>query len=494
MRAVFDSAIKIADDIRSGVYSSREIVQAYISRIEGVGAELNAVVARRFEQALAEADDLDRARAAGRSIGPLHGVPMTVKESFDVAGLPSTFGHPERATHRARSDSVAVSRLVAAGAVILGKTNVPKDLADWQTFNGVYGKTVNPWDPGRSPGGSSGGAAAALAAGLSALELGSDIAGSIRVPAVYCGVWGHKPTFGVVSMRGHGINEQAAPSDILVGGPLARTAADLELAFDLISGADEPGGSAWHLTLPCETRTRAREFRFAIVTDDCEFPVDHSIRGGLERLAACLKAEGAVVDLEPELPVKSRQGYELFLSLLRAATSARFDERQFVDVVAKARTFEATDRSYDALMHRGLAICHRDWLKANDHREELRHAWRAFFQRYDALICPTTTTPAFPHMIGVPKIEQFFDVDGTKRPASDNYYWIGIPSLCYLPATAVPLGETTAGLPVGAQIIGPEFADKRCLRLARLLEASFRSFRAPPTFAKFPDRLKAAHR
>ena len=187
MPAVFDSATKIASDLAKGLYSAREIAQAYISRIERLDNDINAVVVRRFEQALKEADAADIARAAGRVAGPLHGVPITIKECFDLAGMPSTYGHPERATHRANADAVTVARLKAAGAIVLGKTNVPKNLADWESYNAVYGQTKNPWDLGRTPGGSSGGSGAAMAAGLSALELGSDIAGSIRVPATFCG-------------------------------------------------------------------------------------------------------------------------------------------------------------------------------------------------------------------------------------------------------------------------------------------------------------------
>ncbi len=486
--AVFGTAIEIGTDLAEGRYSSREIVEAYLARMDGVGRSLNAVVARRDEAALAQADAADEARRAGRNLGPLAGVPVTIKESFDVAGLPTTFGHPDRAGHRAGTDSVAVSRLVAAGAIVMGKTNVPKDLADWQSFNAIYGATRNPWDEGRTPGGSSGGAAAAMAAGLSALEFGSDIAGSIRVPAVYCGVWGHKPTFGIVPIRGHGMSEDAAPSDILVGGPLARSAFDLELALDLTAGADDGdvGAGAWGLSLPGEARDRLAEFRIGIIDSDRHFPVDGSIRLALGELGDALVREGAVVDPSPVLPVGSLEHYELFLMLLRGATSARFSEDEIGELAKKARGFAADDASYDAIMHRALSQSHRSWLAADDKRHALRRRWAAFFRRYDALICPVMTTTAFPSMIGVPKIEQFLMVDGARRPASDCYYWIGLPSLSYLPATAIPIGLSREGLPIGAQIIGPEFGDKRCIRLAQLIERAFRSFVPPPKFAASP--------
>ncbi len=485
MRDLFKPAIEIAADLKAGRYSSREIVEAYLGRMDGVGRSLNAVIARRDEAALAEADAADRARRANRMLGPLAGVPVTIKESFDVAGLPTTFGHTDRAGHRAKIDSVAVSRLVAAGAIVIGKTNIPKDLADWQSFNAVYGATLNPWDEGRTPGGSSGGAAAALAAGLTALEFGSDIAGSIRVPAVYCGVWGHKPSYGIVPMRGHGMAEDAAASDILVGGPLARSAFDLELALDLTMGADdgEVGAGGWSLSLPGEARDRLSAFRIGIVDSDPHFPVDGSIRHALAELGDTLVREGAVVDRAAALPAGSVEHYELFLMLLRGATSARFSEPEIGKLAVKARSFAADDASYDAIMHRALAQSHRRWLAANDERQALRRRWGEFFGRYDALICPVMTTTAFPNMIGLPKIEQFLTVDGARRPASDCYYWIGLPSLSYLPATAIPIGQSGDGLPIGAQIIGPEFGDKRCIRLAQLIERAFRSFVPPPKFA-----------
>lgn len=480
---VFAAASEIAAAIRDGRLSSREIVEACIDRIEGAGRRLNAVVVERFDAARAEADAVDAARAAGHPCGPLAGVPITIKESFDHEGLPTTFGHPDRRDHRARTDATPVARLKSAGAIVLGKTNVPKDLADWQSFNAVYGATNNPWDEGRSPGGSSGGAATALAAGLTALELGSDIAGSIRVPAAWCGVWGHKPTFGIVPTRGHSMVEPTAPSDILVAGPLARTAFDLELALELTAGADETDASAWQLNLPREPRRRPADFRIAVVTGDAKFPVDASIRDALGTLAAALRSDGAAVDLDPRLPLTSTEHYELFVTLLRGATSGRLKPAEVETLRLKAGTFPGDSIDYDALMHRGLSQSHRDWLAANDRRTALVVAWRTFFERYDALICPITTTSAFQHMQGVPKIEQFVDVDGGRRPVSDNYYWIGLPSLSYLPATAIPVGASPAGLPIGAQIIGPAFADYRCIRIAQAVETSFRAFEVPPAFA-----------
>jgi amidase len=484
MTAVFDSATRIAADLAKGVYSSREIAQAFISRIERHDGEINAVVVRRFDDALQEADAADTARAAGRMAGPLHGVPITIKECFDLTGLPSTYGHPERATHRASADALAVSRLKAAGAIVLGKTNVPKNLADWESYNAVYGQTRNPWDLGRTPGGSSGGSAAALAAGFTALELGSDIAGSIRVPATFSGVYGHKPTFGVVPIRGgNSPDDDAAPKDIQVAGPLARSAADLELAFDIIAGPDEADGAGWRYTLLQESRDRLQGWRIGIVTDDAVFRVDNTIRSALVRLGEALASAGATVEREPALPLPSEDHHALFLTLLRSVTASRYPVAEIEALRAKAQTFSASDKSYEALMHRGLTLSHAAWIAADDRRLALRRRWCEFFERYDVLICPVTTTPAYPHMMGIARADQFFDIDGEKQSGANNYYWIGIPALSYLPATAIPIGSTADGIPVGAQIVGPEFGDKRCLRLAQIIEATFRGFLPPARYA-----------
>ncbi|MDB5641218.1 MAG: amidase family protein [Hyphomicrobiales bacterium] len=465
--------------LERGLTSARDCLEMYLDRIAGVGHALNAVIVLDSAQARARADAADAARRAGRSRGPLHGLPMTVKESFDVAGLPSTFGYADRASHKAQADALAVQRLIAAGANIFGKTNVPKDLADWQSFNVVYGETRNPWNQECSPGGSSGGAAAALAAGLTGLEIGSDIGGSIRIPAHFCGVHGHKPTYGIVPMRGHAMNVDAAPADISVAGPLARSAQDLALALEIMAGPDAESDGAWSLALPRETRTHLKEFRFAVLADDAEFPVDGSISGAIRKLADDLRRAGAQVD-EVASPVGSREGYELYLALLRGATSARLSDEAFAQLAAKGG--DPAARDYETLMRRGLTQSHRDWLGANNRRHDVRRRWRAFFGDYDALISPVATTVAFPRMPGVPKPEQRFMIDGAPRPAADTYYWLSIASLPSLPATTFPLGVNASGLPVGAQIMGPDHSDFRCIQIAHLIEGVTGGFRAPPGF------------
>src|SRR5271163_2607520 len=260
MDPTFLPAWRLAELTTSGEIGCVELLDHYIARVDRLNPRINAVVVRGLERARARARSLDHSSS---NKGPLFGVPMTVKESFDVAGLPTTWGYADRTTHRAEADALAVQRLEQAGAVVFGKTNVPVALADWQSFNPVYGTTNNPWKEAHTPGGSSGGGAAACAAGFGGLELGSDIGGSIRVPAHYCGLFGHKPTWALWPPRGHSLMNAAAITDISVIGPLARSARDLALALDAIVGPD-PLDSDLVITLPAPRTSRSSELRIAV--------------------------------------------------------------------------------------------------------------------------------------------------------------------------------------------------------------------------------------
>ena len=445
---------------------------------------LNAVVLLRGAEALARADAADAALRAGAATGPLHGVPVTIKECFDWTGTPSTFGRPSRLGHRAASDAAVVERLVAAGAIVLGKTNVPLDLADWQTFNDAYGATVNPWDATRSPGGSSGGSASALAAGFSALEVGSDNSGSIRIPAHFCGVYGHKPTWGVVPVRGHALEAGLPADDVNVVGPLARTTEDLALAMQLFAGVDGTAARGWTLELPAADLPSPGECTIAMVTSDADFPVDADTARTTHEVAARLQDLGATVVIDPPLPMPSRDYYELFLALARGSTAFRRDRASIAALAPAAAALDTDDRGNEALMLRGLTQSHREWLERNAERQRLRDAWEVFFTRHHALIAPVSPTPAFPHIRDLPKPMHTLDVDGIQRPMADTYFWIGLASAANLPSTTIPAGWSTCGkaLPIGLQVIGPEYADLRCIALARLLERTHRGFTPPPGF------------
>lgn len=482
MKPWYMGATELAAAIREKRFSSVELVDGYLARINQYNPALNAIIVLDADAARASAKAADSALAAGEELGPLHGVPMTIKESFDLAGHPSTFGRPERRNHKATRDALSVERLKAAGAIVMGKTNVPIDLADWQSFNEIYGDTVNPWDTSRTPGGSSGGAAAALAAGLCGLEIGSDIGGSIRVPAHCCGVYGHKPTYGIVPLRGHALGPHDADPDIMVAGPLARQAKDLRLTLDLLAGADPEAPGAWRLDLPEESRKTLRDFRLAVVTDNDVHPVDADTSRAMRDAADHLEDEGATVIRDPVLPLPSAELWKLYLTVLRGATSGRMSNAEVTAAAGQAAATNPTDHSYGPTMLRSVSQRHVAWLHANDRREKLRALWREFFGNFDAMIAPMMATPAFPHIRNIAKQDQRLDVDGASRTIADTYFWIGLASTVHLPATLAPAGTSADGLPIGMQIIGPEAQDRRCIRLAELMEDGFRGFTPPPGY------------
>ena len=292
----FRSAKQLAADIKKKKIGCLELLDLYLARIEKYDGALNAVVVRDFERARTRARAADRALARRQAWGPLHGVPMSIKESYDVAGLPTTWGVPAYAKNVATKNAVAVDRLLDAGVVLFGKTNVPLFLADWQSYNTIYGTTNNPWDVARAPGGSSGGSATALAAGLTGLEAGSDIGSSIRNPAHFCGVYGHKPTWGIVPRSGQALPWQTAAVDIDVVGPLARSADDLALALSVMAGPDEIEAAGWQLRLTPPRQKRLRDFKVALMLDAPDIAVDRAVQDRLQTLADFLSRQKANVD------------------------------------------------------------------------------------------------------------------------------------------------------------------------------------------------------
>lgn len=488
------SATELTRRLRRREVSAQALLQHHIDRIERLDRRphahqeggINAVVVRDFDRAMAAARDADAALARGEWRGPLHGLPMTVKESFNVAGLRTTYGFKAFADNVAQADALTVQRLKAAGAIVFGKTNVPVSLADWQSFNPVYGTTGNPWDPGRTPGGSSGGSAAALAAGFTPLELGSDIGASIRNPAHYCGVWGHKPTWGVVPLKGHELQPQAEPEafDIAVAGPLARSAADLQLALDVLAG---PQPTLWtpqgRVPVPWrDPGTSLRHLRVAVVGNDSQAEVDSSVQQAIGQLADWLRDQGVTV-MPDHRPVDSAEANDVYTHLLRAATGSHYDDATYAQALAVARTLSPDDTHYRARHYRGNTFSHRDWCAMDQRRQRLRQQWATYFEQVDLLVCPVATTPAFAHVQTGERWERQIPVNGHTQPSTDALFWAGYPGIVGVPATAVPLGLSPQGLPVGAQVIAPWFADPLALRFAAWLEQGFRGFVPPPGLA-----------
>ncbi len=459
-----------------------ELTDEAITRIECDDQVINAICVPDFDRARAAAQRADQARACGED-RPLLGVPVTVKESYNIAGLPTTWGMPMHRNYVPAEDAVQVSRLKAAGAVVLGKTNVPLGLQDLQSFNEIYGTTNNPWDHGRTPGGSSGGSAVALACGFGALSIGSDLAGSLRTPAHFCGVYGHKPTLGLAANRG--MVPPPAPAlpvdfDLAVVGPMARTARDLTLLLDVMAGPDPlTHGVAHDVTLPPARHERLGDFRILVLDEHPLIPTGSAVRAGVNRVTAALVDGGARVERHSPLLPDLTEAATLYTHLLFSGSVARFPVEAYEQLRTRAAGLSADDQSLDAARLRGMVFSHRDWMEANNRRELHRHGWRQLFAEFDAVVSPITPTPAFPHDHDPDLLERRIDIDGVEYPYFDQLVWFGLATMPGLPATAIPAGRSPEGLPVGVQLIGPAFEDRTPLRLAELLEQKTGGFQAP---------------
>src|SRR4051812_34239622 len=464
--------------------SSRELVDAAIARIEALDTKINAVVVRDFDRARAAAKVADEALAKGDK-KPLLGLPMTVKEQFRVAGLPTCWGIAKYKDWKPEADSLVVHRLKAAGAIILGKTNVPLNLSDWQSYNDVYGTTNNPWDLTRTPGGSSGGSAAALAAGFVPLELGSDIGGSLRAPAHFRGVYAHKSSLEIVPQRGTGYPETPANpvrGDMSVIGPMARSAADLALGLDVIAGPDEMWeGVGYKLALPPPRHEKLADYRVLVIDKHPLVPIANSVGGAMNALADRLAKAGCKVSRDnqkmPELARTARNYSELLLAFFTRDLSP--DER--VRIEAVARNLSPEDQSLTAYRIRGITIGHPEWLRASGVRNGLRGRWQELFRsEVDVVLCPSMPAPAFPHDHSTPQHMRQVDIGGRKIPYDDQLVWASIATLTGLPATAAPISKTDGGLPIGAQIVGGFHEDHTTIKFAELIEREFGGFTPPP--------------
>jgi amidase len=474
----FQSATAIARAIRDGDLTARGALEHFLERVDRLNAPLNAVIWQVRDAARARADAADAARAAGARLGPLLGVPMTIKESYQLAGTPTTYGIPEMKDNITGVDALAVQRLAAAGANVFGKTNVPLRLADFQSYNEIYGTTNNPWDLERTPGGSSGGSAAALAAGLTGLEIGSDIGGSIRNPAHFCGVFGHKPTWGLVPPRGHVLDDSVSPTDISVVGPLARSAFDLEAALRVMAGPDEIETPGLTIDLPTLAGPLS-SLRIGVWASADPFcPTSAAVSGRVQAVADALGRAGASVDDKARPDFSPQHTHEVFSTLLSAAMASRLPDEDFRRRIAKADAAAPDDMSPAVIQARWQTLRVRDWGRLNEARNKLRWAWRRFFDRVDFLITPVMPVTAFPHDHS-PEGSRTIDIDGQSVPYFNQTFWAGLAGVAYLPATVFPAGLAADGLPVGLQIIGPAYSDLRTIQLAQRLEQLGFAFVAP---------------
>ena len=481
----YGTATELSAALNARKVSAVELVQDAIARIERHDAKIKAVCVRDFARALdtARAADAERARGETR---PLLGIPLTVKESFDVAGLPTTWGMPAQKDFRPPEDALAVSRVKDAGGVILGKTNVPLGLDDWQSYNDIYGTTNNPYDLSRTPGGSSGGSSAALAAGYGPLSVGSDIGGSLRVPAFHCGVYAHKPTFALAPMRGHTpppLPPLPEDHDLVVIGPMARSAADLSLLLDVIAGPDPlEAGTAYKLALPPPRHGQLKNFRVLVIDTDPVLPTNAVVRAAIDQLAANLGKAGVKIERKSQLLPDFAASSRLYMRMLMSFLSVTFQPEAYAGALAAAANLPADDMSLRAERLRGIALSHREWVRADVARARLRAQWRALFRSFDAVICPVMPTPAFPHDHSPEQEKRSISIDGKEYVYPDQLAWPGIATLPGLPATAIPICLSPEGLPIGVQIVGPRLEDRTPLKLAELIEREFGGFVPPPAF------------
>ena len=451
-------ATELAEMIRSRELSSRELLELCLARVERINPAVNAVVTLDRDAAFIAAAQADERTARGGSLGPLHGLPITIKDAIEVAGLRSTGGSAALADHMPNADAPAVDRLRSAGAIVFGKTNVPEWSGDIQTFNSLFGVTRNPWDPTRTSGGSSGGPAVAVATGMSSFELGTDIGGSVRIPSSYCGVCGHKPSFGVVSQRGYldSVGGGTIDADINVFGPIARSVGDLSLLMDVIAGPDADDSVAWRLSLPGARHESLSGYRIGLWLDDPACEVEPAAVELMAAAAQALSSAGAKVQaVRPSLDLNTVRA--LFSQLVVPAISV----------------------SADGEHGEALGGSHRAWLERCREREIIRRVWADWFRDHDILLCPVLPMLPFPHDHEGTIANRSVIINGKSRPQMDTLAWTGLVGVAYLPSTVVPVGRV-GDLPVGVQVVGPYLEDRTPLFVAEQLTRILGGYTPPP--------------
>jgi amidase len=482
---IFLSAREQARMLRENKIGSMELLDLQLKRVSEVNPAINAVIAFDEDRARRDARQADDALAKGSPLGPLHGLPMTVKDVFEMEGVVTTCGMEALRNYVPDHDAAVLTSLREAGAVIFGKTNVPEGAGDHQSYNSIYGITRNPWNLDVTAGGSSGGAAAAVATFMTPLEVGSDVGGSIRCPAHFCGVFGHKPSHGLVPLAGHIPPEPGALRDIEmeVAGPLARSAYDLEFAFDLIARPNDLDrkGKVWHL--PKARHNRLKDFRVALWADTKHYPVDPGYLEAIHGFADDLRKAGVTIDDEARPAINPDESNETYIASLFGMWGGGLSDEAFNGYVKAAAGLDPSDRSWPARIGRAAAQSLRDWDRLLEKRAKMRRAWESFFAEYDILICPVMVTPAFPHDTSgadhTAQLHRAMKVGSEMLPYLDNLIWPGLITLVNLPSTVAPTRHFTVGLPIGVQLVSGYLDDRTTLRFAQLVEDEFGGFIAP---------------
>ncbi len=458
----FAPAHELARAVRAREVTSRELLELFAGRVARRNGSVNAVVTLDLDRAREAADAADAALAHGEQVGPLHGLPVTIKDAIETEGIRSTGGARELKNYVPAHDATVVARAKRAGAIVFGKTNVPRWSGDLQTYNDIFGTTNNPWDVERSPGGSSGGAATAVACAFTSFEIGTDIGGSVRIPSHCCGVFGLKPTFGVIPQRGYldHVGGGTTDADINVFGPIARSAADLDLLLDVLAGPLDTAAVAWHLELPPSRFTDADGLRVGVWFDERAAPIDREYRALLGATADRLANAGARVE-ESHPNVDFVQQVENFNAMILPAISP----------------------SLDAELQDPLSGSHRSWLQLEELRTSLRARWAEWFADHDLLLCPVINTPAIRHDQQGDFMTRTVEVNGTPRAYTDLVSWPGLVGITGHPSAVAPVGRTAGGLPVGMQIVAGHLRDREAVAGARIVESLVGGFSPPPAFA-----------
>ena len=472
--------------LAAGEITSRGLVEYFRDRIEKLNPALNAVVATNYDDALKRADEADAAQAEGDVWGPLHGIPMTIKDTFEVIGMPCTAGSRSLAQHMPKSNAFTVQRLIDAGAVVIGKTNVPLYAGDLQTFNKVYGTSNNPHDVSLTPGGSSGGAASALAAGLTPIELGSDLAGSIRTPSNFCGTYGHKPTHGLLSCRGHipGPPGMLMEPDLATPGPMARTASDLNLMMDILTVPGPSMGEHWDINLPDAPDKDLQDYKVLLWTEDPLAPIDSEVKAVYDQVLEHLKQKGVNVTVGAPEGMSLETFLPTYLNLLGSVLSGNLKPAlrpitslmgKFANKLVKPLKLSP----YIGNVLQGMSQAHAEFLKQHETRLRIARKADRIFDQYDVVLTPVVPVTAFKHQQKPALHMRKLEINGEERPYTEIFNWIAPATLMGLPATSAPVGSTKNGLPVNVQILGRKYHDKTTIKFASLLEKSLRGFIKP---------------
>ncbi len=484
MNILYVSPFALADAIKAQALTSKEVLEFFLQRVAAHNPKLNAIVTLDAERARGRAIEADMAAKDGADWGALHGVPVTIKDALGTEGIVTVGGVPECKDNIPGTNAIGVQRYIDAGAIVFGKTNVPFMSSDLQSYNDVYGVTNNPWNVERTCGGSSGGAAASVAAGLTPLELGSDIGGSIRTPSHFNGVFGHKPSFGIVSQRGHlpPGEHVLSEGDLSVVGPIGTRPDDLEKALDILVAPSPEDAKAYSINLPPARTTDPTQLRVAVWSDDSFCPVDTEIVAAIEAAADSLQQAGAGVNRTARPAIDFQDNHLNYLHTLMAAMGAGMPTGVFNMMKEIAGNADPADISPATVQARGISSSHYEWVHRIEKRAHLRAAWASFFEDYDVLLCPCVHLTAFAHDHQPDMFARTHTVNGESRDYLDLLMWPGITLNALLPATATPIATSSEGLPIGVQVVADYLEDKTALAVAKMLEQHHRAFVPPPGY------------